>query len=169
MWAKRAESVDLEASNAMIVRKLRLQRGWTQEHLAALTGLSVRSIQRVERGHPFSLETRKALAAVFEVEQATFDPGAFPMTNESSLQNDEAKAIDHVRGIKEFYTHLLMYALFVTIFGFTYGFADPRIFWGAIGWGVGVLAHALNAFEIISFFGPAWERRQIEKRIGRKL
>jgi transcriptional regulator with XRE-family HTH domain len=33
----------------MIVRKLRLQRGWTQEHLAELTGLSVRSIQRLER------------------------------------------------------------------------------------------------------------------------
>ncbi|MCP3290272.1 helix-turn-helix domain-containing protein, partial [Aeromonas hydrophila] len=28
----------------MIVRKLRLQRGWSQEQLAAFTGLSVRTI-----------------------------------------------------------------------------------------------------------------------------
>lgn len=32
----------------MIVRKLRLQRGWSQEQLATLTGLSVRTIQRIE-------------------------------------------------------------------------------------------------------------------------
>ncbi|WP_309247253.1 helix-turn-helix transcriptional regulator [Shewanella sp. VB17] len=34
----------------MIVRKLRLQRGWSQEHLSQLSGLSVRTIQRIERG-----------------------------------------------------------------------------------------------------------------------
>lgn len=33
----------------MIVRKLRLQRGWSQEQLATLTGLSVRTIQRIGR------------------------------------------------------------------------------------------------------------------------
>jgi transcriptional regulator with XRE-family HTH domain len=48
----------------MIVRKLRLQRGWTQEHLAEMTGLSVRSIQRLERGQPGSLESMNSLAAV---------------------------------------------------------------------------------------------------------
>ncbi|WP_428831123.1 helix-turn-helix domain-containing protein, partial [Campylobacter coli] len=30
----------------MIVRKLRLQRGWSQDQLATMTGLSVRTIQR---------------------------------------------------------------------------------------------------------------------------
>ena len=34
----------------MIVRKLRLQRGWSQEQLAEMSGLSTRTIQRIERG-----------------------------------------------------------------------------------------------------------------------
>lgn len=38
----------------MIIRKLRLQRGWSQEQLAELTGLSTRTIQRIERGQPCS-------------------------------------------------------------------------------------------------------------------
>ncbi|CAM4169684.1 XRE family transcriptional regulator [Vibrio agarivorans] len=34
----------------MIIRKLRLKRGWTQEQLAELSGLSIRTVQRIERG-----------------------------------------------------------------------------------------------------------------------
>lgn len=56
----------------MLVRKLRLQRGWSQEHLAELVGVSVRTIQRIERGYSPGLETSKALASVFEVDVSTF-------------------------------------------------------------------------------------------------
>jgi len=41
----------------MLVQKLRLQRGWSQEQLAIVSGLSVRTIQRIERGQSASLET----------------------------------------------------------------------------------------------------------------
>ena len=56
----------------MIVRKLRLRKGWSQDQLAELTDVSVRTIQRIERGHKPSLETANALAAVFEVDVTTF-------------------------------------------------------------------------------------------------
>lgn len=52
----------------MNVRELRLQKGWSQEQLAQLTGLSVRTIQRIEQGHSPGLESLKALAAVFDVQ-----------------------------------------------------------------------------------------------------
>jgi len=48
----------------MIVRKLRLQRGWTQDQLSEISGLSIRTIQRLERGAKPSLETAKSLAAI---------------------------------------------------------------------------------------------------------
>ena len=48
----------------MIVRKLRLQRGWSQEHLADMTGLSTRTIQRIERGEKPGLESLRLLADV---------------------------------------------------------------------------------------------------------
>jgi XRE family transcriptional regulator, regulator of sulfur utilization len=153
----------------MIIRKLRLQRGWTQEHLAELTGLSVRSIQRLERGQSCSIETLNSLAAVFEVDRSVFKPGESPMANDPPLTADEERAIQYVKGVKEFYGHVLMYLFFVTVFGLVFGFKHPLIFWGAVGWGVGLAVHGLNVFEIINVFGPEWEKKQIEKRLGRPL
>ena len=49
----------------MIVRKLRIQRGWSQEQLAELTGLSVRTIQRVERGQSAGLGIVKFFSCCF--------------------------------------------------------------------------------------------------------
>ncbi len=162
----------------MIVRKLRLQRGWTQEHLAELAGLSVRSIQRIERGGALSLETINALAAVFEVDRSLFTPGETivePSTPPQQvepgtpLKADEAEAMEYVKGLKEFYTHLFMYVVFAVVFGLASGFERPMILIGAIGWGIGVLVHGLAAFEVIRLGGPNWERRQVEKRLGRRL
>ena len=50
------------------VRALRERRAWSQEHLAAASGLNVRTIQRIESTGPASLETLNALAAAFDVE-----------------------------------------------------------------------------------------------------
>ncbi|RYZ88609.1 MAG: helix-turn-helix domain-containing protein [Moraxellaceae bacterium] len=51
----------------MMVKQFRLERGWSQEQLARLSGLNIRTIQRVESGNKAGLETLKALAAVFNV------------------------------------------------------------------------------------------------------
>jgi transcriptional regulator with XRE-family HTH domain len=152
----------------MIVRKLRLQRGWTQEHLAEAAGLSARSIQRVERGHVPSLDTLNALAAVFEVPRSVLDPGETTM-EATPLKDDEAEAIEYVKGLKEFYGHFFLYVLFVVVFGLVFGFDQPFVYWGAIGWGLGVIANGLNAYEVLTFGTPKWERRMIEKRLGRPL
>lgn len=55
----------------MIVRKLRNRKGWSQEELAEMCNLNVRTIQRVETGQKASLETLRSLASVFEVELST--------------------------------------------------------------------------------------------------
>jgi transcriptional regulator with XRE-family HTH domain len=52
----------------MIVRKLRMEKGWSQEQLAQVSGLNIRTIQRIETGSKAGLETLKALAAVFDVD-----------------------------------------------------------------------------------------------------
>lgn len=53
--------------NAEQVRTLRDSRGWSQEHLAEVSGLSLRTIQRVESEGRASRETRLSLAAAFDV------------------------------------------------------------------------------------------------------
>jgi hypothetical protein len=116
-----------------------------------------------------SLETRAALASVFEVDAATFETGEAPVADTTRVSPEEREAIEHVKGIKEFYTHLSMYLVFAVVFSFAFGIHRPMILWGVIGWGIGVIIHGLNVYEVINLFGPNWERRQIEKRLGRKL
>lgn len=57
----------------MILKKLRENRKWSQEQLAKMAGLSVRTIQRIEGGHSASAETLKALASVLEVNISTLE------------------------------------------------------------------------------------------------
>ena len=66
------------------VKQLRLQRAWSQEQLAELAGVSVRTIQRIENGDRPGLETLSALAAVFEVNVAVIS-GESPAGHEASL------------------------------------------------------------------------------------
>ncbi|HTF97119.1 MAG TPA: helix-turn-helix domain-containing protein [Cellvibrio sp.] len=166
-----------------MVKKLRLQRGWSQEQLAELVGVSVRTIQRIERGLTPGLETAKALASVFEVELSTFMPEEKTMNQEqaqhqhveANLKDDEKEAMAYVKGLKEFYDHLLVYSVFFVVYGGLAVFklmGDMNIIlFGLAGWGVGVVIHGLVAFEKLSLMGlgARWEKKAIEKRLGRKL
>jgi transcriptional regulator with XRE-family HTH domain len=62
-----------------IIRQLREERAWSQEHLAAVTGLSLRTIQRVESEANASAETRMSLATAFGVDLARLSP-SIPVT-----------------------------------------------------------------------------------------
>jgi uncharacterized membrane protein YhaH (DUF805 family)/DNA-binding XRE family transcriptional regulator len=53
--------------NSIRLRELRTARQWSQEQLAKLSGLNLRTIQRLESGAKVSTESLRALAAVFEV------------------------------------------------------------------------------------------------------
>lgn len=167
----------------MIVRKLRLQRGWSQEQLAQISGLNVRTIQRIERGQKPGLESKKSLAAAFDVQLATFDENQhvaaindneanMTKQNEKSIEEikaDEEYAINYAKGIKEFYNHLMMYLIFAVMIVFVKGFDDMIVFWGLLGWTLGVIIHGLNAYELINIFNANWERKIAEKKLGRKL
>lgn len=41
--------------------------------------------------------------------------------------------------------------------------------WVALGWGIGLISHAVAAFQFLPFFGAEWEKGQVEKRLGRPL
>ncbi len=155
----------------MIVRKLRLQKSWSQEKLADLTGLSTRTIQRIERGHKPSLESLILLSDVFDVDVATLQQGDV-MDDSKVLHTDEESALAYVRDIKGFYTHLIKYAIVVTGLLIFNPIKSPEtmwVYWVIFGWGIGIVAHALNVFEVFHFFSPEWEKKQIEKRLGKKL
>jgi transcriptional regulator with XRE-family HTH domain len=157
----------------MIVRKLRLRKGWSQEQLADASGLSVRTIQRIERGDTPGLETLKSLAAVFETDVSTLrEEHDMSAQATPSITPEERSALRHVRKLRGFYIHLMIYAVVICALAALNLITQPRHLWvmyTASGWGVGVLAHGLAVFGGFRLFGPEWERRQVEKRLGRKL
>lgn len=56
--------------NPARIRELREQRAWSQEQLAEIAGINVRTLQRVESKGGGSLETRMALASALGVTPA---------------------------------------------------------------------------------------------------
>lgn len=55
----------------MAIRARRMEKGWSQEELAQHSGLSTRTIQRIENGQRASLESLKCLGAVFDTSVST--------------------------------------------------------------------------------------------------
>ena len=57
----------------MILKQLRISRHLSQDQLAQMAGLNVRTIQRIESGHNASIESLKCLASVLEVDVSTLN------------------------------------------------------------------------------------------------
>ena len=163
----------------MLVQKLRLQKGWSQQQLADLSGLSVRTIQRIERGQPASAETLKSLASVFEIDFSTLSsepampdtPTSSPSHTPSASQQEQLALLE-VRKLKGFYLHLAQYVVVIAALCAINLLTTPHrlwFYWPALGWGIGILAHAAAIFGWLPFLGVDWEKRQVEKRLGRPL
>lgn len=157
----------------MLVQKLRLKRGWSQSQLAQASGLSTRTVQRVEAGYPASTETLKSLAAVFEVDFSTLNQEA-PMAEASDTHTErqEQEVFKQVRKLRGFYIHFIQYVTILIILIAINLIVTPHrlwVLWVAAGWGVGMLFHAWRVFGSRRLLGPDWERREVEKRLGRPL
>lgn len=67
----------------MLIRKLREDRGISQEKLAEQTQLSLRTIQRVEAGHRISYASLRALAVAFELNVDLLERELYAMNKQS--------------------------------------------------------------------------------------
>ncbi len=163
----------------MIIRKLRLQRGWSQEQLAALTGLSVRTIQRLERGHKAGLESLTSLASVFELTVAEIQAPQQETIMENTIEEptatiteEEKIVIKQVQDLKAFYSNLASYCVVISLLWAINLISGPQYIWAiwpTLGWGIGVMFHGLCVFEVVNLFSAKWEKKQIERRLGRDL
>jgi len=156
----------------MLVQKLRLQRGWSQQQLAELSGLNVRTIQRIEKGQEPSVESLKSLAAVFNVEFSTLKEQGMDNAVSETQSAEEILAFNQVRKLKDFYIHLAQYVLVIALLTVINALTTPNrwwVQWVVMGWGIGVFFHWLQISERFGLFGSKWEKEQVEKRLGRKL
>lgn len=62
----------MKIDKALIIQ-LRNDKSWSQEELAVASGLNLRTIQRIENEGAISLQSKKALASVFDIEVNKLD------------------------------------------------------------------------------------------------
>lgn len=79
------------AELAVCIRMFREMRQWSQEQLAEISGLNVRTVQRVEQGLSASLDTRRALASAFEFEDIDALNKPFTIPSEGELKAAKEK------------------------------------------------------------------------------
>lgn len=79
------------------VRQFRELRHWTQEQLAEISGLNVRTVQRVEQGDSASFDTRRALARAFDLNDIDALNKPFSLPTDEELQAARAQfERDHI-------------------------------------------------------------------------
>jgi len=88
--------------------------------------------------------------------------------NDSEQAAKLMKARRQVAAIKGFYTHLFIFALVMLGLGaINFAVGGPWwALWVLLGWGIGVLAHALTVFGRTSKRIAEWEDRKIRQLIS---
>jgi transcriptional regulator with XRE-family HTH domain len=132
---------------AETLRVLRLQRAWSQEQLAEIAGVSPRTVQRLEQGHPAALETLKALAAAFDVPPDLLRRGIAPLTEESVMTEAVAPFPAPRDSRRSFRRHLLVFAVVMSGLAAFNLFHNPDHLWviyPALGWGIPLAIKALS-------------------------
>ena len=146
--------------NLRDIKKMRLERHWSQDQLAEMSGLSIRTIQRIENGENAGLESLKSLAAVFEIN----------ITDSDKTQEMEQirKEEEYVQNVKGFYK-LLAIAILSLVAPFIIAVNDSSnwvvFLWILLSWGVILGIYSLNVFD---FFGEEWKRKMINKKFKKK-
>jgi len=57
-----------EMINKELIKKLRSEKCWSQEHLSLVSGLSLRTVQRIENEGKCSFDSKKAIASAFDLD-----------------------------------------------------------------------------------------------------
>jgi hypothetical protein len=87
------------------------------------------------------------------------------------MMNEQARyerARARVQQIKRFYIHLTVYIL-VNAGLLLLSLLSGRSWsvWPLLGWGIGLVAHAINVFGTGQWFGRDWEEQQIRRVMER--
>jgi 2TM domain len=80
-----------------------------------------------------------------------------------------AEAKQYVEAVKGFYVHLIVFVCVMS------GLAALNVFlktewwvqWPLLGWGLGLLGHAIGVYCPVHVFGSEWEERKIKQRMAK--
>tara|TARA_R110001632_G_scaffold71817_2_gene166382 strand:- start:1509 stop:1961 length:453 start_codon:yes stop_codon:yes gene_type:complete len=146
----------MNSINLRDVKKMRIERHWSQEQLAEMSGLSIRTIQRIETGENAGLESLKSLAAVFEVTLVDSD--------KNKEQEEIEKGEKYLKDLKGFYKLLAIAGLSlspIVILAIVNSEMLIVLFFMGITWAI-ILG--VNARETFDFFGEKWKKKVLDKK-----
>jgi hypothetical protein len=94
-----------------------------------------------------------------ETEGVSIDP--------TSAAGAEARARSRLAAEKGFYVHVATYVIVIGCLFIINAMTGSRwwFIWPALGWGIGILVHALATFGLVGFMGREWERRRLNELI----
>ena len=78
--------------NTALLKKLRIDKSWSQEQLAEEARLSLRTVQRIESEGVASLQSRKAIAIALDIDPSTLDAKADAVVYEDSASQPEPES-----------------------------------------------------------------------------
>ena len=132
--------------NAEKIKRWREERLWSQEHLAGLAGIGLRTVQRIENGDNASQESVMALAAAFNVDAAalTYDPDA------EVAQAALRKTRDGAAGLRlSFWIHAASWVIGMAVFAaISIGEGAAVMLQPALWWTVGLISHGATVASV---------------------
>ncbi len=133
--------------HSMNIKKLRLEKGWSQEQLAEISGVSGRTIQRIEKGEKAGLESQNALAAAFGLTLSALQKKL------SSYETPKERSDDRptVYTWKGFFIHLATFMAVITWLLFIAGyfnFGYEIVMWAAYMWTTFLLIHVVKVLNL---------------------
>ncbi|WP_373073534.1 2TM domain-containing protein [Zeaxanthinibacter enoshimensis] len=81
------------------------------------------------------------------------------------------RATRRVKDIKDFYASLLAYCIIIPLLTYI-NWRTTSITWAifpAIGWGIGLIFHGMNAFNFHPFLGRDWEERKMREFLDKDV
>ena len=129
----------------MNLKNLRVEKGWSQEQLAEISGVSARTIQRLEKGESPGMETLKALAAGFEMSVSELQKATMEKEELAAMNTGIISQIP--KPWRVFLLHLFTFMVVITwlLAIISYFDLDKEIA-GAVGlpWAMILMVHAIK-------------------------
>lgn len=142
------------------IKLWRKEHCWSQEHLADLSGISIRTIQRIESGGAATHDSAQSLAAAFGVDARVLTVDA---VENIDTAEEVRQAKSNLQFKLSFWIHLFSYLFVMTLLVSINLAKSPDniwVLWPAIGWGIGVAAHGMSV-ALVEYISDAEKQLKI--------
>ncbi|QUY50028.1 helix-turn-helix domain-containing protein [Serratia plymuthica] len=147
------------------IRQLRLEKGWSQEQLATIAGLSTRTVQRIENGEQASLETLTAIAAALGLQVSDLSQPAQP-DNDNQSERAVRRQVEAEGKLLRMAVRFAIVGLFLFAVNW---FTHPHYLWSL--WAIGGMSLAVMMRAVRTLLLPEvfsrWQRQRLEQKLRR--